>query len=72
VRFATRAGSYNHWWLKTDPDVRPAKQWVLAYHLKRWGNDELRRPGRPFIRGLPRVDHEVVAGRNRSRSAITP
>ncbi|WP_206050982.1 M23 family metallopeptidase [Nocardioides speluncae] len=32
--------SYNHWWLKTDPDVGPANQWVSAYYLSRWGNDE--------------------------------
>jgi hypothetical protein len=33
-------GSYNHWWLKTDPDVGPANQWVSAIYLTRWGNDE--------------------------------
>ncbi|MFG2042914.1 C40 family peptidase [Dactylosporangium sp. NPDC048998] len=32
--------SYNHWWLKTDPDVGPANQYVSAYYLSRWGNDE--------------------------------
>jgi len=32
--------SYNHWWLKTDPDVGSANQWVSAYYLSRWGNDE--------------------------------
>ncbi|WP_226467728.1 N-acetylmuramoyl-L-alanine amidase [Luteimonas panaciterrae] len=32
--------SYNHWWLKTDLDVGPAGQWVSAYYLSRWGNDE--------------------------------
>jgi hypothetical protein len=38
-----RAGSdYNHWWLKTDLDVGPANQWVSAYYLARWGNDEAR------------------------------
>jgi hypothetical protein len=37
-----RGGSntYNHWWLKTDPDVGPADQYVSAYYLSRWGNDE--------------------------------
>jgi hypothetical protein len=50
VRFATRAGSYNHWWLKTDPDVRPAKQWVLAYHLKRWATTSyVDQAGRSFV-----------------------
>ncbi|WP_285559306.1 M23 family metallopeptidase, partial [Actinoplanes regularis] len=32
--------SYNHWWLKTDPDTGPAGQYVSAYYLSRWGNDE--------------------------------
>jgi len=32
--------SYNHWWLKTDPDSGPATQYVSAYYLSRWGNDE--------------------------------
>ncbi len=32
--------SYNHWWLRTDPDSGPAKQYVSAYYLSRWGNDE--------------------------------
>ncbi|WP_226467729.1 M23 family metallopeptidase [Luteimonas panaciterrae] len=32
--------SYNHWWLKTDLDTGPAGQWVSAYYLSRWGNDE--------------------------------
>ncbi|GLW35864.1 hypothetical protein [Actinoplanes regularis] len=32
--------SYNHWWLKTDPDTGPAEQYVSAYYLSRWGNDE--------------------------------
>ncbi|NGN64766.1 M23 family metallopeptidase [Streptomyces sp. A7024] len=36
------AGNYNHWWLKTDPDVGPANQYVSAYYLSRWGNDEAR------------------------------
>ncbi|MFJ8039588.1 C40 family peptidase [Kitasatospora sp. NPDC096147] len=31
--------AYNHWWLRTDPDVGPAGQWVSAYYLSRWGND---------------------------------
>lgn len=33
---------FNHWWLKTDLDVGPAGQWVSAYYLSRWGNDEAR------------------------------
>ncbi|GAA1689209.1 hypothetical protein GCM10009745_37710 [Kribbella yunnanensis] len=32
--------SYNKWWLKTDLDVGPANQYVSAYYLSRWGNDE--------------------------------
>ncbi|MFI5895209.1 hypothetical protein ACIA5D_34430 [Actinoplanes sp. NPDC051513] len=32
--------TYNHWWLKTDPDTGPAGQYVSAYYLSRWGNDE--------------------------------
>ncbi|MEV6104925.1 M23 family metallopeptidase [Streptomyces sp. NPDC051940] len=36
------AGNYNHWWLRTDLDVGPAGQYVSAYYLSRWGNDEAR------------------------------
>lgn len=32
--------NYNHWWLKTDLDVGPTNQWVSAWLLSRWGNDE--------------------------------
>lgn len=32
--------SYNHWWLLTDPDSGPAGQYVSAYYLSKWGNDE--------------------------------
>ncbi|WP_157683599.1 hypothetical protein [Microlunatus soli] len=32
--------TFNHWWLKTDPDVGPAGQYVSAYYLSGWGNDE--------------------------------
>jgi hypothetical protein len=32
--------AYNRWWLKTDPDTGPANQYVSAYYLSRWGNDE--------------------------------
>ena len=36
-----RVGSaFNHWWMKTDLDVGPANQYVSAYYLSRWGNDE--------------------------------
>lgn len=31
---------YNHWWLKTDLDTGETGQWVSAYYLSRWGNDE--------------------------------
>jgi hypothetical protein len=34
--------AFNHWWLKTDPDTGPAGQYVSAYYLSRWGNDEAR------------------------------
>jgi hypothetical protein len=34
------AASYDHWWLKTDPGAGPAAQYVAAYYLTRWGNDE--------------------------------
>ena len=34
--------SFNRWWLKTDLDVGPANQFVSAYYLSRWGNDEAR------------------------------
>jgi hypothetical protein len=34
--------SFNHWWLHTDLDVGPAGQWVSAFYLARWGNDEAR------------------------------
>lgn len=35
-------GSYNHWWLKTDLDSGNPwqNQWVSAYYLSRWGNDQ--------------------------------
>ncbi|GAA3156960.1 MULTISPECIES: M23 family metallopeptidase [Streptomyces] len=36
------SGNYNHWWLRTDLDVGPANQYVSAYYLSRWGNDEAR------------------------------
>lgn len=36
------SGNFNHWWLKTDLDVGPAGQYVSAYYLSRWGNDEAR------------------------------
>ena len=35
-------GDFNRWWLKTDLDVGPANQYVSAYYLSRWGNDEAR------------------------------
>jgi hypothetical protein len=31
--------NFNHFWLKTDPDVGHG-QWVSAFYLARWGNDE--------------------------------
>jgi len=34
--------AYNHWWMKTDLDTGNPwqNQWVSAYYLSRWGNDE--------------------------------
>ena len=32
--------SYNHYWLRTDPDEGPGGQYVSAYYLSHWGNDE--------------------------------
>ncbi|MFC4114009.1 N-acetylmuramoyl-L-alanine amidase [Nonomuraea zeae] len=34
--------SFNHWWLKTDLDSGSPwqNQWVSAYYLSRWGNDQ--------------------------------
>uniref|UniRef100_UPI003F49637F M23 family metallopeptidase n=1 Tax=Nonomuraea bangladeshensis TaxID=404385 RepID=UPI003F49637F len=34
--------SFNHWWLKTDLDSGSPwqNQWVSAYYLARWGNDQ--------------------------------
>lgn len=31
---------YNHYWLLTDPDSGPAGQYVSAYYLSKWGNDQ--------------------------------
>jgi hypothetical protein len=39
-RMIGNSTSYNHWWLLTDPDVGPSKQYVSAYYLTRWGNDQ--------------------------------
>ena len=39
-REVRNGSSFNHWWLKTDLDVGPVNQWVSAYYLSRWGNDE--------------------------------
>jgi Peptidase family M23 len=33
------SNNFNHYWLKTDPDVGPANQYASAYYLSRWGND---------------------------------
>ncbi|MFF2950301.1 M23 family peptidase, partial [Kitasatospora sp. NPDC057965] len=38
-REVSSGGSFNHWWLKTDPDSGPSRQWVSAFYLSRWGND---------------------------------
>jgi hypothetical protein len=39
-RMIGNSTTYNHWWLRTDPDSGPANQYVSAYYLSRWGNDE--------------------------------
>jgi hypothetical protein len=31
--------NFNHFWMKTDPDVGEG-HWVSAFYLSRWGNDE--------------------------------
>ena len=38
------AGGYNHWWMRTDLDEgSPTQdQYVSAFYLSRWGNDEAR------------------------------
>jgi hypothetical protein len=38
-RVISASQGHNHWWLKTDPDEGTG-QWVSAYYLARWGNDE--------------------------------
>jgi len=38
-RLVQSGSSYNHWWLYTDPDVGPTRQYVSAYYLSHWGND---------------------------------
>lgn len=40
----TSGSAYNHWWLKTDLDSGSPwqNQWVSAYYLSHWGNDEAR------------------------------
>jgi Domain of unknown function (DUF4185) len=45
--------SYNHWWLRTDPDTGPAGQYVSAYYLSRWGNDEAKDNDGVVIPDLP-------------------
>jgi cell wall-associated NlpC family hydrolase len=45
--------SFNHYWLKTDPDVGPANQYVSAYYLSRWGNDEAKDNSGTVIRDCP-------------------
>jgi hypothetical protein len=39
-RKVSKGKQYNHYWLKTDPDKGPGRQWVSAYYLSRWGNDQ--------------------------------
>jgi hypothetical protein len=41
-RQITSGGTYNHWWLKTDLDVGSPwqNQYISAYFLSNWGNDE--------------------------------
>ncbi|MCI1730111.1 MAG: N-acetylmuramoyl-L-alanine amidase [Chiayiivirga sp.] len=44
-REVRNGSTFNRWWMKTDLDVGPANQWVSAYYLSRWGNDEARDNG---------------------------
>ena len=39
-REVVNGSSYNHYWLLTDPDSGPGGQYVSAFYLSRWGNDE--------------------------------
>lgn len=39
-REISQGSSYNHYWLLTDPDSGPGGQYVSAYYLSHWGNDE--------------------------------
>ncbi len=39
-RKVSKGNQHNHYWLKTDPDTGQGGQWVSAYYLSRWGNDE--------------------------------
>lgn len=39
-REVSSGADYNHWWLLTDPDSGPGGQYVSAYYLSRWGNDQ--------------------------------
>ena len=39
-REVSDGSSFNHWWLLTDPDSGPGGQYVSAYYLSRWGNDQ--------------------------------
>jgi hypothetical protein len=36
---AGNGSQFNHWWLKTDMDTG-GQDYVSAYYLRRWGNDE--------------------------------
>ena len=38
-REVASGSSFNHYWLRTDPDSGPAGQYVSAYYLSHWGND---------------------------------
>lgn len=44
-------GAYNHWWLQTDLDAGSPwqNQYVSAYYLSRWGNDEAKDNGGTVI-----------------------
>ncbi|WP_433242301.1 hypothetical protein ACQPYK_37820 [Streptosporangium sp. CA-135522] len=46
-RWGDRVGNdreYNHWWLLTDMDTG-GRDYVSAYYLSRWGNDEAKDNG---------------------------
>lgn len=48
-RMIGNSTTYNHWWLRTDPDIGPTDQYISAYYLSHWGNDEAKDNGGAVI-----------------------